>query len=303
MKGRRHAPNKIVRKHMGADPPLGEGKYLAGVPTCTSTWSRQSLHAALVARERIKSRSHRLSCLRSKSVKIGKVACKDAAMPRRNRRPQAAFEKSPNPRNGAFGEFPPKLWRLLPSRRPGSDLRAFCCLENEFPALELCRSGPQQPAQTRSALTRTCGILGGLNCNRGAGSGSGGRSHLASGGGRFGRMCHLLPVQVAQVEVDRHPADHRKQGDVDLASQMEVLLCQTDDALALEQVVAPLHPRPPGVLLAPFLRPPDRVLVLIGALVDRRDRRRQFAMSLRQDLTACRLTKAPLSNPWARTRP
>ena len=55
MNGRRHAPNKIVRKHMGADPPLGEGKYLAGVPTCTSTWSRQSLHAALVARERIES--------------------------------------------------------------------------------------------------------------------------------------------------------------------------------------------------------------------------------------------------------
>ena len=55
MKGMRHAPNKIVRKHMGADPPLGEGKYLAGVPTCTGTWSRQSLHAALVARERIES--------------------------------------------------------------------------------------------------------------------------------------------------------------------------------------------------------------------------------------------------------
>jgi len=80
-------------------------------------------------------------------------------------------------------------------------------------------------------------------------------------------MGRLLPVQVAQVEVDRHPADHRKQGDVDLASQMEVLLCQADDALALEQVVAPLHPRPPGVLLALFLRPSDRVLVAHGRVL------------------------------------
>jgi len=42
--------------------------------------------------------------------------------------------------------------------------------------------------------------------------------------------------------------------------------------------------------------------LLIGALVDRRDRRRQFAMSLRQDLTACRLTKAPLSTRPAHDR-
>ena len=35
--------------------------------------------------------------------------------------------------------------------------------------------------------------------------------------------------------------------------------------------------------------------LLIGALVDRLDRRRRFAISLRQDLPACRVTKARLS--------
>ena len=75
---------------------------------------------------RTESRSQHSGRPRSKSVKIRKVACKNQSWPLWNRPLQAGPGKSQNPRPGAFGEFPPKHWRLSQSRRPESNLRAFC---------------------------------------------------------------------------------------------------------------------------------------------------------------------------------
>ena len=116
---------------------------------CPSLWSAST-------RAPDPARLHRSSPLRSESVKFGKTTCRDASRPRRELRIHAISGKSQSPQPGAFGEFPPKHWRLSRSRRPESNLRAFCCPETGsrlWNSVEGALSGPgrrDQPSPGRA---------------------------------------------------------------------------------------------------------------------------------------------------------